>query len=216
MKKLAGLVLGVMTAILAAGTAFAGAWRSDANGYWYQRDDGTWPEAKWEYVDGHWYVFDVHGYWINPNDLAVKIIPNTAVDCGDYWIVTADYQVPIPVPENTADGARSTIVVNAITGESKNFVFYQNYLIPLDAPARNINHAEYYVSGGNVWYAFGSDDLAYWTVYRGPLYIRKSVTRVQILINNSSLAFDPNRDDWINSLAFDEDGYVNYMAFVGD
>ncbi len=121
-----------------------------------------------------------------------------------------------PVPENTADGARSTIVVNAVTGESKNFVFYQNYLIPLDAPARNINHAEYYVSGGNVWYAFGSDDLAYWTVYRGPLYIRKSVTRVQILINNSSYAFDPNGDDWINSLAFDEGGYVNYMAFVGD
>ena len=217
MKKLAGMMLGAAMALSLAGTAFAGAWQSDVNGYWYQRDDGSWPEAAWEYIDGQWNVFDVHGYWIDPDKLAVHILPNTCIDGGDCWIVMADYQVPIPVPGDLSNGALCTIVNNAVTGQSENMIIFNDYLFPLNASSYDdIYQAKYYVDNGRVWDAFGSDDIAYWTVYSGPLYIRKSVTTVSAPVANISLPFDPTEEDWLNKITFDAGGYVDSLTFLGD
>ena len=47
-------------------SAFAGEWKQDGNGWWYQRDDGTYPKNQWEEIeyDGqkNWYCFNADGY----------------------------------------------------------------------------------------------------------------------------------------------------------
>jgi hypothetical protein len=49
-------------------TSFAGVWRSDSNGWWWQKDNVSWPMNTWEWLDGdnngisECYYFDAHGY----------------------------------------------------------------------------------------------------------------------------------------------------------
>ena len=38
--------------ILAATPAYAGQWMQDGNGWWWQNDDGSYPTAKWQWIDG--------------------------------------------------------------------------------------------------------------------------------------------------------------------
>lgn len=61
-KKLA--VAG-MAAILTAGismTSFAGEWKLDQVGWWYQNDDGSYAKDGWAKIDNVWYWFDETGY----------------------------------------------------------------------------------------------------------------------------------------------------------
>ena len=37
-------------------TSFAGEWKSDNNGWWYQNDDGSYPKNTWQWIDGAWTV----------------------------------------------------------------------------------------------------------------------------------------------------------------
>ena len=37
-------------------------WVSDAYGWWYQNDDGTWIENQWAQIEGKWYWFNEDGY----------------------------------------------------------------------------------------------------------------------------------------------------------
>ena len=56
-------------------TVYAGTWRSDANGWWYQNDDGSYPAGKWEWIDGNGdgvaecYCFFDNGYMAWNNDI---------------------------------------------------------------------------------------------------------------------------------------------------
>ena len=43
-------------------TGKSGKWMKNANGWWYQRPDGTYPKNQWEKIDGKWYHFDEKGY----------------------------------------------------------------------------------------------------------------------------------------------------------
>ena len=37
-------------------------WLQNEKGWWYVREDGTYPTSRWEKIDGHWYYFDEVGY----------------------------------------------------------------------------------------------------------------------------------------------------------
>ena len=53
MKKLhltAAAAIGVFCISM---TSFAGQWRSDANGWWWQNDDGSYPTFCWQWIDGN-------------------------------------------------------------------------------------------------------------------------------------------------------------------
>ena len=49
-------------------TSFAGEWKSDNNGWWYQSDDGSYPKNTWQWIDGNKdgvsesYYFNENGY----------------------------------------------------------------------------------------------------------------------------------------------------------
>lgn len=57
-------VLFVSTALTVAMslTAFAGQWKSDNKGYWYQNNDNSYPILSWQEIDGKWYYFNAEGY----------------------------------------------------------------------------------------------------------------------------------------------------------
>lgn len=52
--------------------AFAGEWKQNNTGWWYQNDDGTNPAASWQQINGNWYYFKSDGYmnvgWIKVSD----------------------------------------------------------------------------------------------------------------------------------------------------
>lgn len=60
-----------MLTMLANSTAFAGQWKSDSNGWWYQNDDGSYPANGWQWIDGNGdgvsesYYFDGNGYMLS-------------------------------------------------------------------------------------------------------------------------------------------------------
>jgi hypothetical protein len=53
-------------------TYYTGSWQQDANGWWYQFSNGTYPKNCWIVVDGSYYCFDSTGHrrygWINWNN----------------------------------------------------------------------------------------------------------------------------------------------------
>ena len=48
-----------------------GAWKSNAQGSWYELEDGSYPMNQWMELEGQWYFFDENGYmktgWIEWN-----------------------------------------------------------------------------------------------------------------------------------------------------
>lgn len=69
MKKVieaAALSLGLIMTM--SSVSFAGSWKQDSTGWWYQNDDGSWPVSGWQWIDGNQdgtaecYYFDNGGY----------------------------------------------------------------------------------------------------------------------------------------------------------
>lgn len=56
--------VGVASAALSM-TSFAGEWKQDASGWWYQNDDGSYPVNSWKEIDGKQYYFGNDGYMLH-------------------------------------------------------------------------------------------------------------------------------------------------------
>lgn len=56
--------VGVASAVLSM-TSFAGEWKQDANGWWYQNDDGSYSTNTWQEIGGKQYYFDANGYMLH-------------------------------------------------------------------------------------------------------------------------------------------------------
>lgn len=44
--------------------SFAGQWKLDNNGWWYQNDDGSWTSNGWQLINGQYYYFNGSGYML--------------------------------------------------------------------------------------------------------------------------------------------------------
>lgn len=62
MKKMATFALVAGLSVVSATTAFAGQWKQDSIGWWWQEDDGSYPVSTWKEIDGKMYHFDANGY----------------------------------------------------------------------------------------------------------------------------------------------------------
>ena len=54
-------------AILSAALPFpvmAAGWQQNDSGWWYQREDSSYPAGAWEFIGGRWYLFDQKGYML--------------------------------------------------------------------------------------------------------------------------------------------------------
>lgn len=72
MKKKILTIISLITVIslISSAQVFAGQWLSNANGWWWQNDDGTYPKNSWQWIDGNndgnseCYYFNSEGYCI--------------------------------------------------------------------------------------------------------------------------------------------------------
>ena len=65
MKRAMTAVLGIVFTVSLQMTAFAGAWKYDAIGWWYQNDDGSYQQNGWfQDMDGKYYYFNGAGYML--------------------------------------------------------------------------------------------------------------------------------------------------------
>lgn len=61
-KRLAVIAAAAVMALSMSLTAFAGSWKQDAIGWWWEEDDGSYPVSSWKMIDGIWYYFGTDGY----------------------------------------------------------------------------------------------------------------------------------------------------------
>lgn len=99
MKKKLWLALaaGMMTLAMSM-TAFAGEWKQDTAGWWYQNDDSTYPANGWNWVDGKCYYFTPEGYCL----LNTQTPDGYMVDASGAWIVDGVVQTQTQQPVNTS------------------------------------------------------------------------------------------------------------------
>lgn len=66
MKKsfLTLLTAGIMAASMSI-TAWAGEWKQDTTGWWYQEDNGSYPVNQWKEINGKQYYFGGDGYMLH-------------------------------------------------------------------------------------------------------------------------------------------------------
>lgn len=65
MKKKLFIMVAVGVIMTIAGfPVYAGQWKLDSIGYWYEEDKGTYPTDSWRYIGEKWYYFDGQGYMV--------------------------------------------------------------------------------------------------------------------------------------------------------
>lgn len=62
MRKARLLIATLAMSAVMATTALAGEWKQDQVGWWYQNDDGSYPQSVLKKIDSYWYYFDNTGY----------------------------------------------------------------------------------------------------------------------------------------------------------
>jgi len=50
--------------VMMAMPAYAGEWKQDTTGWWYENSDGTYLDNQWEWIDGKCYYFGADGYML--------------------------------------------------------------------------------------------------------------------------------------------------------
>ena len=96
MKKrlLATFIISSILTLVFATTAFAGIWKQDSIGWWWQREDGSYPMNGWEWIDGNGdnisecYYFDHSGYCL----MNTQTPDGYQVDENGAWVVNSVVQ----------------------------------------------------------------------------------------------------------------------------
>jgi hypothetical protein len=96
MKKLMTVFMTVLISLLISSAAFAGTWKQDNTGWWYENDDGSYKKSEWfQNDDGNYYYFNDSGYMLT-NDTTPD---GCYVDENGIWVPDAQ------APENTGEAA---------------------------------------------------------------------------------------------------------------
>ena len=113
-KKIVTLGLAVASVFMFSTTAFAAGWRQDSVGWWYQNDDGTYPQREWKWIDGNGdgvsecYYFDSNGYCMMNNVTPEGYVVNTS----GAWIVKGVVQTQVGGQTQTGKGISERQVQN--------------------------------------------------------------------------------------------------------
>lgn len=107
MKKciLIGLALGLAFTF----NSYAGEWKQDTTGTWWQNDDGTYPSGSWQWLDGNGdgisecYYFGQDGYLVTNS-----VIDGYHIDGNGAWIVEGVVQTQTVQVQDTAETSASS------------------------------------------------------------------------------------------------------------
>ena len=111
-------------------TVYAGSWKQDNTGWWWQNDDGTYPAGKWEWLDGNGdgiaesYYFDNSGYL-----LTNTVTPDGyTVNADGAWTVEGVVQTT-QISQRTANTQNVQARGNAPSGANTERRQFDNYAI---------------------------------------------------------------------------------------
>ncbi len=110
-------------------TAFAGTWKSDDTGWWWQRDDGSWPANVWEWCDGNGdgvaecYYFNGEGYCL----LDTKTPDGYTVNADGAWVENGEV---VTKETGSASGSADTSsVCNLTPSDQKGYSIVSNVTV---------------------------------------------------------------------------------------
>lgn len=105
-------------------TAYAGEWKQDSVGWWYQNDDGSYPANQWfQDVDWKWYYFNETGYMqIEPITLenGTTYTFNDDGSCVNRWSGAANetyYDYSDGMEKNLGNSLAERDYINSISGQ---------------------------------------------------------------------------------------------------
>lgn len=86
---------------------FAGEWKQDTTGWWYQNDDGSYPNNGWTWVDGRCYYFTPEGYCL----INTQTPDGCTVDASGAWVVDGVVQTQDAGPNGNVQTAAVEVTV---------------------------------------------------------------------------------------------------------
>lgn len=170
MKKRLVLAAAAMTLAMSM-PAYAGTWRQDAAGWWYQNEDGSYLANGWEWLDGNQdgmaesYYFDQNGYLMTNT-----ITPDGCqVNENGAWVVNGAVQtqaavpdeVTVEVPDVVTEGKRQMgVPERVVVDENGTTISYFNG-VPYYTYAKDEEPEETETNGGITYEEIDVDELAY-------------------------------------------------------
>lgn len=122
-KKLLTLLLAGILALSSAVTSFAGQWKQDTTGWWYENDDASYLKDGWNWVDGKCYYFTPDGYCL----INTTTPDGYTVDASGAWIVDGVVQTQAPATQTQQPISQSAILIDTLTfTPPEGFIFEQS------------------------------------------------------------------------------------------
>lgn len=167
---LAGILLSA-TVLGSAMVSYAGSWQSDAAGWWWKNDDGSYPTNNWQWIDGDGdgvaesYYFNESGYCL----LNTTTPDGYTVNESGAWIANGQIQTKVTnmtakadlftmKPEYTTSWQKSNHESGTIGGEDWS---YQNYM---SSSFKKDEYVDFYLGGAYTKLVFKMAPYAsYWT-----------------------------------------------------
>lgn len=167
MKKwiLTAIVIGTLSAAMSF-SSYAAQWKSDATGWWWEEDDGSYPVSDWREINGKWYYFGGDGYM-----LANTTTPDGCfVGADGAWVTDGSGEVPAaPYADklNQYNEDRESISCE-LAFRKEDLRDHGTYY--------ELNNKEY---GIWYWYEGGDGYMEVDTIHKGPVYFYKDAKMSQ-------------------------------------
>lgn len=113
MKKKSLMILGLAIGMSLSMSllSYAGEWKQDTTGWWWQNDDGTYPVNRWQWIDGNndgiaeYYYFNENGYLLVDTTIPDSYIVNK----DGAWIKTYFRGGEVMLTDASSSGGVQTI-----------------------------------------------------------------------------------------------------------
>lgn len=109
-KLFIAAMAGFMTMALAM-PVFAGEWKQSEAGWWYENDDGSYPNGGWTWLDGKCYYFTPEGYCL----IDTQTPDGYMVDGSGAWIVDGVVQTQGAEQNTQTQTAAVTVLMDNMT-----------------------------------------------------------------------------------------------------
>lgn len=216
MKK-KGIITVVLAGILTLAStisSFAGEWRQDNVGWWWQEDDGSYPVDEWQYINGKYYYFDKSGYMLHDTKYdGIELGSDGARVISDLGLEEAPYKAQLDEIINEAwNNYKKGVYVNS--GSTANGISI-DFIADKKSSIKWIDCGDYYKVNGVIilGFSYNNGDYEDWSEIGTLDELRVRKDAVCIYNKETTLT----AEQWINNdniigvsfgTIFDNKGYL--------